>query len=258
MCKCFTVRETQCAAPQSSEAQERSQVEWLTASLSACWPTCLSISMSACLSVCLHGRHPSSIRLSVSIMRGSNHSSPLFAGSALEKKGGKEFIDALQELKKKNGPLEVAGGKCPEHNVSGCSPPVQEISSLLLTSLNKARHDVRAGYVSCFTWLSGKHMSQLKVWGINRPTVPFLEALYQLSVVLGLRQVKAGGVTQPFDLAEPRLFSMLTSLILKTVLLLLDFYAFLTSFSQAHQATQCHVCLASASTITITISSLWG
>ncbi|XP_044079184.1 core histone macro-H2A.1 isoform X4 [Siniperca chuatsi] len=30
-------------------------------------------------------------------------------GSALEKKGGKEFIDALQELKKKNGPLEVAG-----------------------------------------------------------------------------------------------------------------------------------------------------
>lgn len=33
-------------------------------------------------------------------------------GSALEKKGGKEFTDALQELKKKNGPLEVAGGKC--------------------------------------------------------------------------------------------------------------------------------------------------
>ncbi|XP_029704776.1 core histone macro-H2A.1 isoform X2 [Takifugu rubripes] len=30
-------------------------------------------------------------------------------GSALEKKGGKEFTDALQELKKKNGPLEVAG-----------------------------------------------------------------------------------------------------------------------------------------------------
>ncbi|XP_012736942.3 core histone macro-H2A.1 isoform X2 [Fundulus heteroclitus] len=30
-------------------------------------------------------------------------------GSALEKKGGKEFTEALQELKKKNGPLEVAG-----------------------------------------------------------------------------------------------------------------------------------------------------
>ncbi|TWW75086.1 Core histone macro-H2A.1 [Takifugu flavidus] len=35
-------------------------------------------------------------------------------GSALEKKGGKEFTDALQELKKKNGPLEVAGGKFPD------------------------------------------------------------------------------------------------------------------------------------------------
>ncbi|XP_023198318.1 core histone macro-H2A.1 isoform X2 [Xiphophorus maculatus] len=30
-------------------------------------------------------------------------------GSALEKKGGKDFTEALQELKKKNGPLEVAG-----------------------------------------------------------------------------------------------------------------------------------------------------
>lgn len=38
----------------------------------------------------------------------------LFTGSALEKKGGKEFTDALQELKKKNGPLEVAGGKFPD------------------------------------------------------------------------------------------------------------------------------------------------
>ncbi|CAG08814.1 unnamed protein product, partial [Tetraodon nigroviridis] len=35
-------------------------------------------------------------------------------GTALEKKGGKEFTEALQELKKKNGPLEVAGGKCPD------------------------------------------------------------------------------------------------------------------------------------------------
>ncbi|XP_062309846.1 core histone macro-H2A.1 isoform X1 [Osmerus eperlanus] len=31
-------------------------------------------------------------------------------GQALEKKGGKEFLDAVEELKKKNGPLEVAGG----------------------------------------------------------------------------------------------------------------------------------------------------
>ncbi|KAJ0004031.1 hypothetical protein NQD34_010245 [Periophthalmus magnuspinnatus] len=30
-------------------------------------------------------------------------------GTALEKKGGKEFAEAVQELKKKNGPLEVAG-----------------------------------------------------------------------------------------------------------------------------------------------------
>lgn len=30
-------------------------------------------------------------------------------GSALEKKGGKEFLEAVLELKKKNGPLEVAG-----------------------------------------------------------------------------------------------------------------------------------------------------
>lgn len=34
------------------------------------------------------------------------------SGAALEKKGGKEFTEALQELKKKNGPLEVAGGEC--------------------------------------------------------------------------------------------------------------------------------------------------
>ncbi|XP_061755078.1 core histone macro-H2A.1 isoform X2 [Nerophis ophidion] len=30
-------------------------------------------------------------------------------GSALEKKGGKEFVEAVLELKKKNGPLDVAG-----------------------------------------------------------------------------------------------------------------------------------------------------
>lgn len=34
-----------------------------------------------------------------------------YIGSALEKKGGKEFLEAVIELKKKNGPLDVAGGK---------------------------------------------------------------------------------------------------------------------------------------------------
>jgi len=45
-------------------------------------------------------------------MMRSLRSSPPLAGSALEKKGGKEFTEALSELKKKGGPLEVAGGKC--------------------------------------------------------------------------------------------------------------------------------------------------
>lgn len=44
-------------------------------------------------------------------MKSLESSSPLSTGSALEKKGGKEFTEALQELKKKNGPLEVAGGE---------------------------------------------------------------------------------------------------------------------------------------------------
>lgn len=35
----------------------------------------------------------------------------VFLGSALEKKGGKEFGEAVLELRKKNGPLEVAGGE---------------------------------------------------------------------------------------------------------------------------------------------------
>ncbi|XP_034149335.1 core histone macro-H2A.1 isoform X2 [Esox lucius] len=33
----------------------------------------------------------------------------ILPGGALEKKGGKEFVDAILELRKKNGPLEVAG-----------------------------------------------------------------------------------------------------------------------------------------------------
>lgn len=32
-------------------------------------------------------------------------------GNTLEKKGGKEFVEAVLELRKKNGPLEIAGGK---------------------------------------------------------------------------------------------------------------------------------------------------
>lgn len=32
-------------------------------------------------------------------------------GNTLEKKGGKEFVEAVLELRKKNGPLEVAGGE---------------------------------------------------------------------------------------------------------------------------------------------------
>lgn len=35
----------------------------------------------------------------------------MFLGSALIKKGGKEFGEAVVELRKKNGPLEVAGGE---------------------------------------------------------------------------------------------------------------------------------------------------
>ncbi|XP_048853588.1 core histone macro-H2A.1 isoform X1 [Brienomyrus brachyistius] len=42
-------------------------------------------------------------------------------GSALEKKGGKEFGEAVQELRKKNGPLEVAGAAL----TSGCGLPAK-------------------------------------------------------------------------------------------------------------------------------------
>lgn len=54
-----------------------------------------------------------------------------FAGTALEKKGGKEFTDALQELKKKNGPLEVAGGKFPDW-ITFVIPPPQKYRSLTI------------------------------------------------------------------------------------------------------------------------------
>lgn len=35
-----------------------------------------------------------------------------FAGKALEKAGGKEFLETVKELRKSQGPLEVAEGKC--------------------------------------------------------------------------------------------------------------------------------------------------
>lgn len=78
-------------------------------------------------SVCLHARHLTSATLGPPVLapRGDVITAALlFAGSALEKKGGKEFTDALQELKKKNGPLEVAGGKFPDWiTFGGFFPP---------------------------------------------------------------------------------------------------------------------------------------
>nr|1YD9_A Chain A, Core histone macro-H2A.1 [Rattus norvegicus]1YD9_B Chain B, Core histone macro-H2A.1 [Rattus norvegicus]1YD9_C Chain C, Core histone macro-H2A.1 [Rattus norvegicus]1YD9_D Chain D, Core histone macro-H2A.1 [Rattus norvegicus] len=51
-------------------------------------------------------------------------------GSTLEKKGGKEFVEAVLELRKKNGPLEVAGAAVsaghglPAKFVIHCNSPV--------------------------------------------------------------------------------------------------------------------------------------
>lgn len=79
----------------------------------------LCVLMSACLPVCLHDTaSPVScsppVWLSAACEDVFTIVLSLLTGSALEKKGGKEFTEALQELKKKNGPLEVAGGKCTE------------------------------------------------------------------------------------------------------------------------------------------------
>lgn len=41
-------------------------------------------------------------------------------GNTLEKKGGKDFVEAVLELRKKNGPLEVAGGKGGSTGMCGC------------------------------------------------------------------------------------------------------------------------------------------
>lgn len=51
-------------------------------------------------------------------------------GNTLEKKGGKEFVEAVLELRKKNGPLEVAGAALsaghglPAKFVIHCNSPV--------------------------------------------------------------------------------------------------------------------------------------
>lgn len=81
--------------------------------LSVCLHVCLLTSVSACVSPHLsHAARLLAPQWDVITAALS------FAGTALEKKGGKEFTDALQELKKKNGPLEVAGGKFP-HCITG-------------------------------------------------------------------------------------------------------------------------------------------
>ena len=36
---------------------------------------------------------------------------PLLSGNALEKAGGRDFLEAVKELRKANGPLEVAAGR---------------------------------------------------------------------------------------------------------------------------------------------------
>lgn len=44
------------------------------------------------------------------------------AGNALEKAGGREFLDGVKELRKAQGPLEVASGTC--------CPGIQEASAV--------------------------------------------------------------------------------------------------------------------------------
>lgn len=72
----------------------------------------------------------------------------LFTGSALEKKGGKEFTDALQELKKKNGPLEVAGGKFPDW-ITFSSPPksTKALQSVLIPKIKPHARFIFIKYV---------------------------------------------------------------------------------------------------------------
>lgn len=46
----------------------------------------------------------------------------------MEKKGGKEFVEAVIELRKKNGPLDIAGGE--DLRSGTCSQNTQALASL--------------------------------------------------------------------------------------------------------------------------------
>lgn len=49
----------------------------------------------------------------MTLLKSRSPQSPLFfVGKALEKAGGKEFLETVKELRKSQGPLEVAEGKC--------------------------------------------------------------------------------------------------------------------------------------------------
>ena len=64
-------------------------------------------------SACLHVRLPACLPIPsppLSVCQPLTTQMISSSGKALEKKGGKEFVDAVDDLKKKNGPLDVAGG----------------------------------------------------------------------------------------------------------------------------------------------------
>lgn len=49
----------------------------------------------------------------MTLLKSRSPQPPLFfVGKALEKAGGKEFLETVKELRKSQGPLEVAEGKC--------------------------------------------------------------------------------------------------------------------------------------------------
>lgn len=57
--------------------------------------------------------------------KSNHHGFPLFSftGKALEKAGGKEFLETVKELRKSQGPLEVAEGRCRIGGGSGTASP---------------------------------------------------------------------------------------------------------------------------------------
>lgn len=60
----------------------------------------------------------------------------LLSGNALEKAGGREFLEAVKELRKAQGPLEVASGiDCP-----GTEPSYMETVSAMLCELELVFH----------------------------------------------------------------------------------------------------------------------